>query len=301
MERASATASDIDANWLTASASNSIGLDASGDPICGTPKNANWAYSVTATPSPTLTPSRTPTSTRTRTPTRTPTLKKTYTPTRGPTSTKTPNRTTPEPIILNEFLAQPRADWNGDGKTDSGDGFIELRNLSTTSISISGYRLDDQEGGSLPYTIKETTMQPGTRKVFFASETGILLSTGGDSVRLFKSSGSRPSDAFTYSVIKIPNQTWCRLPDDTQSAYYSITWRFGCEPTLAEANKLAESVFIANRIEAAMCLSKTLPLGVYLAECDPLGLEIWSQLFWDALSPDFPRFLNIERQEFILE
>ena len=60
--------------------------------------------------------------------------------------TPTPNRATPEPIILNEFLALPRSDWNNDGKVDSGDGFIELKNLSSQSISISGFRLDDHFG-----------------------------------------------------------------------------------------------------------------------------------------------------------
>jgi hypothetical protein len=155
--------------------------------------------------------------------------------------------------------------------------------------------LDDQDGDSVPYTIKDVTMQPGTRKVFFTSETGILLSSGGDSVRLYKSSGSLPADAFTYPVIKVPDQTWCRLPDG------SPTWMFGCAPTVGEANKLAESVFVANRVEAAICLSKNLPLAVYLAECDPLGLEMWNPAFWDALLPDYPRIFDVDRQEFILE
>jgi hypothetical protein len=137
--------------------------------------------------------------------------------------------------------------------------------------------------------------------VFFASETGILLSSGGDSVRLYKPSGSLPSDAFTYThVIEVPDQTWCRLPDDPKS-YFALKWNFGCEPTLGEANKLAESVVVGNRIEAAICLSKNLPLGVYLAECDPLGLEMWSQSLWDALPPDFPRFFELNTQEYMLE
>jgi hypothetical protein len=127
-----------------------------------------------------------------------------------------------------------------------------------------------------------------------------LLSTGGDSVRLFKPYGSLPSDAYTYGVIKIPDQSWCRLPDDAKS-YFNIKWTFGCQPTINEPNKLAESLFVANRVEAAICLSKNLPFGVYLAECDPLGLEMWSQSLWDALPPDFPHFFDIDAQEYILE
>lgn len=307
MERASVTL-DTDSNWFTPPDNNTlqVGQDANGNWVCGTPKNRNWAYDVTATPSPTLTTTRTLTLTRTPTITRSPTPKKSSTPVKSATpkksATPTPNRATPEPIILNEFLVLPHSDWNKDGKVDSGDGFIELKNLSSQSISISGYRLDDQEGGSVPYTIKDTTLQPGTRKAFFASETGILLSSGGDSVRLYKPSGSSlPSDAFTYTtVVETPDQSTCRLPD-APNLYFSLRWNSGCEPTPNEANKLAENVLVGNRVEAAMCLSKNLPFGVYLAECDPLGLEMWSQALWDALLPNFPLIIDIDKQEFILE
>jgi hypothetical protein len=319
---------DTDAIWITFSGTPTV-KDRNGNFINGSPGLSNWSDGMTQTPSPTptstntptttstatitltmtSTPTRTLTSTRTLTPTRTRTPIRTLTPTRTRTPAKsstpqksltpTPNRATPEPIILNEFLPQPHTDWNGDGKVDSGDEFIELKNLSTTSISISGYRLDDQDGGSAPYTIKDVTMQPGTRMVFFTSETGILLSSGGDSVRLYKPSGSLPADAFTYGVVKIPDQSWCRLPDNKQ--YIAITWKSGCEPTPNEVNKLAQSVFVGNRVEAAMCLRKDLPFPVYLAECEPLGLEMWSQPLWDILPPDFPRFFDLDTQEFILE
>ena len=63
MERASNTAQDIDSGWFTNNNVVHIALDANGNPICGTPKNLNWSYSVTATPS--RTPTRTPTRTRT--------------------------------------------------------------------------------------------------------------------------------------------------------------------------------------------------------------------------------------------
>jgi len=281
MERSGADVPDSDTAWFTSTGVTKNGDDRTGNnKICGSPQSRNWAYDVTATPT------RTPTLVRSRTPSRTPTPKKSATP--------TPNLALPQPIVLNEFLAQPRSDWNGDGKVDAGDSFIELINLGGQTISISGYRLDDREGDSPAYTLKDISLQPGTRKVFFASETGILLSAGGDSVRLYKSTGQL-ADAFTYGVIKFPDQTWCRLPDG------GTTWKFGCQPTLGGANKLAESVFVANRIEAAICLSKNLPLAVYLAECEPLGLAIWAPAFWDLALPDFPRFFEVGRQEFILE
>jgi hypothetical protein len=293
MERASATAPDTDVNWTTSRANPlPVDKDAAGNWVCGSPRNTNWAYSVTATASPTLTP------TRTVTPTRTPTLARSLTPTRTVTPrrtvTGTPNRATPESIVLNEFLPHPRSDWNQDGKIDSGDGFIEVKNLGSQPISLSGWRLDDQEGDSSPYTIRDVILQPGVRIAFFTSQTGLLLSDGGDSVRLFKSTG-QIDDAYTYPVVKVLNQSWCRLPDG------SPFWQTGCAPSPGEVNHPAESVFVANRLQAPICLSPKLPLAIFSAECAPLGLERWAPELWESLSSKYPWYLELETQEFILE
>ena len=285
MERSRPDAPDGPAAWFTNNGSLVYYLSRDGSKICGSPGQPNWAYSVTPTPTRTLTPTRTPT----RLPTVTP---KGYI---SPTPTRTPNHTPPSSIVINEFLTQPRFDWNGDGTIDQGDEYIELINLSPLPVSISGWRLDDREGDSSPYTIPgSVTMQPKTHMVFFASQTGILLSNGGDSVRLFKNTG-QILDAFSYGVVEIPDQTWCRFPDGGHN------WMFGCAPTIATANRPAESAFIGNRVEAPICLSKKLPLGVGLAECDPLGSSIWSSALWDDSSPDYPRFFEVDTETYILQ
>lgn len=286
MERGGANIVDSPIAWITTILARSNGRDVKQNKICGTPGRLNWAYSVTATSSPTLTRTRTPTPVRTITPF--------GTPARTLTSTPNRNRATPSSIVINEFLTQPRSDWNADGKVNSGDEYIEIINLSSLPILISGWRLDDQDGDSNPYTIGNITMQPKVRMAFFTSQTGILLSNGGDSVRLFRSTGVI-SDAFTYKVVQVPDTTWCRLPDG------SNTWVFGCVPTVAESNRLGGSTLIGNRFESSFCLSKTLPLGVLLAECNPLGLSMWDANLWDILSLKYPRFFEVETNLYILE
>jgi hypothetical protein len=283
MERISADSPDIRSSWFTNSGQIINGLARDGRQICGTPRQPNWAYFVTATFTSTVTPTRTITPMPTNVP---------FKPVR--TATSTPNRTLPSSIVINEFLTQPHFDWNGDGKVDDGDEFIELVNLSSLPVSIAGWRLDDREGDSNPYTIGNITMQPNTHLVFFQSQTGILLSNGGDSVRLFKSTG-QISDAFTYGVVETPDQSWCRLPDGNG------IWVFGCAPTPGSANRLAESVFVGNHVESALCLSKKLPPGLVLAECDPLGLFAWDSFLWDGPSPDFPRFFDVDDATYILQ
>jgi hypothetical protein len=61
------------------------------------------------------------------------------------------------------------------------------------------------------------------------------------------------------------------------------------------------STLIGNRLEASICLSKTLPLGLLSAECDPLGLSMWDANLWDGLSRKFPFFFDVENNTYIME
>ena len=64
---------------------------------------------------------------------------------------------------------------------------------------------------AISYTLPNLTLKPDECAVFYGSETGILLSDAGDSVRLLK--GSTVIDAYTYGVVAYPDQSWCRVPD----------------------------------------------------------------------------------------
>lgn len=263
---------DTSIYWITNSGVLKNGKDASDNDICGTPRNINWANYVTPTPT-SVGPTRTPT--KTRTPTPIPAAKISQ-------------------VIINEFMPHPRSDWNNDGQVDSGDEFIELMNVGNASINLQGWRLDDQNGDSSPYTLGSVDLAPGARLVFFASQTGLLLSNRSDSVRVLKANGSI-SDAYTYTTVPVPDQSWCRLPDGKP------TWVFGCQPTLAQTNQLAETVYRAEVDLPAVCESPNLPTSIYLAECLPSGLDAWSRRLWDGFLPVFQVLYERHGQQYWIE
>lgn len=263
---------DTSIYWITNSGVLKNGKDASDNDICGTPRNINWANYVTPTPT-SVGPTRTPT--KTRTPTPIPAAKISQ-------------------VIINEFMPHPRSDWNNDGLVDSGDEFIELMNVGNASINLQGWRLDDQNGDSSPYTLGSVDLAPGARLVFFASQTGLLLSNRSDSVRVLKANGSI-SDAYTYTTVPVPDQSWCRLPDGKP------TWVFGCQPTLAQTNQLAETVYRAEVDLPAVCESPNLPTSIYLAECLPSGLDAWSRRLWDGFLPVFQVLYERHGQQYWIE
>jgi hypothetical protein len=243
MERAQPSLTDLPGAWFTNDGSITVAHDSQDNPICGSPRARNWANSVTATATFTATSTRTPTRTglptRTITPTRTPTK----TPKKSPTPTRDPSIPFPSSIVINEFLPQAHFDWNGDGKVDSGDEFIEILNLSDQPISISGWRLDVKPGTVAAYTLRNVIIQAGARLAFFGSETGLFLSSGGDTIRLLKTNG-QVSDAFTYDVGSAPDQSWCRLPDGGSK------WVFGCTPTITETNHRTQDIVVGHRVES---------------------------------------------------
>ena len=77
------------------------------------------------------------------------------------------------------------------------DGFARLDSLlnhGVIDVNLSGYRLDDEANiGSDPHSLPSITLKPGERIVFYGKETGLLLSDGGDGVRLLKPNGQLPS------------------------------------------------------------------------------------------------------------
>jgi len=241
------------------------------NPIKGTPGQGNWITTVTVTPSPTTTATRTPTVSRTPTKTRTPT--KPRTPTRRPT-------VAPQPLVaINEALPRPGHDWNHDGKINTDDEYIELINHGVIDVNLNGYRLDDEANiGSTPYTIPSITIKPGERIVFYGGVTGLLLSDGGDGVRLLRPNGQL-MDAFNYSVVFHPDQAYCRLPDNGGAD----DWTEDCFPTPGLRNALGSSVAIPDgTVEESLCpISDSLPMDFVLAECPPFGNNIWRPAYWD--------------------
>jgi len=228
--------------------------------IRGTPGYANWALSVTATPSPSPTATRTPFVFRTSTPLIPP----------------------PPPLIgINEFVPRPGSDWNNDGFINTSDEYIELINHGVVPVNLSGYRLDDEVNiGSDPFSLPSVTLEPGERIVFYGSQTGLLLSDGGDGVRLIKPNGQL-GDAYNYSVVQFPDQSFCRLPDNGGLD----DWNTNCYPTPGLRNSLSGSILRPPTLEdedQLLCpIADSIPYEFFLAECTPFGNNIWNRQYWD--------------------
>lgn len=260
MERRGVIA-DSDTAWITNVRPDSWtkhdarGNSSSNYLIHGTPGYANWAYTVTPTASPR------PTDTKPRTPTRVPTL-------------------APQPLVaINEFVPRPGHDWNLDGEVNVEDEYIEIINHGTINVTLSGYTLDDEANiGSKPYSLPALTIKPGERLVFYGSETGLLLSDGGDGVRLLRPNGQL-MDAYNYTVARYSDQSYCRLPDNGGLD----DWNQNCYPTPGLQNSLGGSVFVpAYGVDLPFCpIADTLPDDFVLAECIPFGNNIWRWAFWD--------------------
>jgi len=200
---------------------------------------------------------------------------------RTPTPTFVPTPLPPPPLVaINEFVPRPGHDWNGDGVVNVKDEYIELLNHGTVNVDLSGYTLDDEVNiGSTPYRLPAITLRPGDRYVFYGSETGLLLGDGGDAVRLLKPNGQL-ADAYNYSVVGFPDQSFCRLPDNGGAD----DWNTNCFPTPGLQNSLnGESLAPANDSGKGLyCpIADTQPSAFAQAECEPFGNNIWNSEFWD--------------------
>jgi len=197
------------------------------------------------------------------------------------TPTRAPTPLPPPPLIgINEFVPRPGHDWNNDGVINVGDEYIELLNHGVIDVNLSGYSLDDEVNiGSNPYRLPAITLKPGERHVFYGSETGLLLSDGGDGVRLLKPNGQL-GDAYNYFVVRFPDQSYCRLPDNGGLD----DWNQNCFPTPGLQNSLSGSSVnppTENGAENLCPISDTLPPDFVLAECPPFGNNIWNPAYWD--------------------
>lgn len=104
-----------------------------------------------------------------------------------------------EAVKLNEFLPAP---------ADGASEFIEIINTGATAKDLSGWRIDDAEGGSAPVTLPAgTVLQPGEIRAFDYSG----LNNDGDSARLLEPLGFTV-DEWSYGSVD-ENVSLARIPD----------------------------------------------------------------------------------------
>ncbi|WKZ40942.1 MAG: lamin tail domain-containing protein [Anaerolineales bacterium] len=222
--------------------------------VRGSPKQANWAVNVTPTATPFRTPTRTPT------------------PSRVPTLVVIPR------LVINEILARPGFDWNQDGKVDVFDEFIEIKNLGPVTEDLSGWQLD-AVNAEAAFVLPSVSLRPGERVVFYGSQTNLLLSDGGETVRLINP-GRTIIDAYTYSFAGTPDRSFCRMPDRE----FFGSWFEDCIPTPNLVNTREGTVpsMPGGGYESLVCeLPDTIPSDFLTAECRSYGTNIWNPYYWD--------------------
>lgn len=117
-------------------------------------------------------------------------------------------------VCLNEVLADPASDWDGDGALGSKtDEWIEVINAGASSVDLSAYRLGDLSGGySWRYGFSGTLL-PGAVLVVYGSDSqawqtangftvaGLSLNNTGDTVFLYKIEGGDTLVTDSYSYV----------------------------------------------------------------------------------------------------
>lgn len=268
MERQGNT-EETDNAWVTNTGVVKNGANANGDPIYGTPGRAN-SNGISPTP--------------------------------VPTATSVPFVIPPRPII-NEVLPRPGFDWNQDGRIDVFDEFIEIKNIAPADLNLSGWRLDDGlNEGSAPYTLPDVILRPGQRIAFYALQTNILLSDGGDTIRLIDPVG-KVYDIFTYTIAASADRSFCRLPDGTPT---DSAWTDDCIPTpnLTNTREGMVPVMPGGNPESPVCqLPDTIPADFLLAECRGYGANIWNSYYWDQIGWQGRHYLpdNLNKWESFIE
>lgn len=125
-------------------------------------------------------------------------------------------QTSPNQVVLNEFLAIP----------SSGNEFVELYNPTQSTIDLSGWAVDDIEGGSSPKILPTPTLlAPNDWLIVSLSN---VLNNSGDQVRLINPTG-QVIDHYSYTSASA-GLSWSRIPDGTGS------WQAATMPTPGSAN-----------------------------------------------------------------
>lgn len=137
-------------------------------------------------------------------------------------------------VMINEMLANPAKDWNGNGDISGmDDEFIELYNSGNQSVDISGYVLKDTVFRSTPgeYALPEgSVIGPKEFLLIFVSTSGVFQGNDGDAIKLYDPSGNlvdeKEYDATTEDI------SLARIPDGGE-------WGNSTAPTPGKSNQQA--------------------------------------------------------------
>ena len=104
--------------------------------------------------------------------------------------------------MINEVLPAPKTvDWDGDGKANAADEWIELLNTTGRPIDLNGWRLETGRGGGTVYRFPRGTMlRAGAILAFYQRQTRLKLDDAGGLVRLVDR-GGKVVDSVRYGAL----------------------------------------------------------------------------------------------------
>ena len=157
----------------------------------------------------------------------------------------------PDPIRLNEILADPASDWDGSGAYHSRDDeWVEIVNTGTSVVDLSAYRL---AGADTTWRYEFSGfLDPGQVRVVYGSESyaweqanghpafGLRLSNSGGTLLLFRlgPSDTTQVDCYTYLDHEADDdRSTGRAPDGAAEwrVFDAINLYSGTTPPLATA------------------------------------------------------------------
>lgn len=121
-------------------------------------------------------------------------------------------------LSLSEFMAHP------DGK--DAQEWVEIYNDNLTTVNIAGFKIDDIEGGSSPFTIPSEVTIPARSFLYFYFDA--KLNNDGDTVRFLSPSG-QVIESFAYSS-STSGSAWAK---DSKNNWVETT-----TPTLGGPNQI---------------------------------------------------------------
>jgi len=169
-------------------------------------------------------------------------------------------------VRINEILADPARDWDGDGTTNfKDDEWVEIVNVGTSPVVLDSLRLSDAGNGfrfgfSGTLAAGAQLLVLGSTSVAWetaagTSTVGLSLNNAGDTVRLWQLSGSDTVlvDEYTYAVHEgTDDRSTGRVPDgsdtwmvfDALNPYSAATPPLGtgCPPTPGGPNACPTAV-----------------------------------------------------------
>jgi hypothetical protein len=132
-------------------------------------------------------------------------------------------------VELSELLSNPRdVNWDGRGRANAQDEWIELRNTSGRSVDVSRWTIE-VPGRRLSQSYRlprGTTIPANGHLVLYQRETRLVLDDGGSTVRLLDASGA-PVDSVRFPALKA---------DQSYSRDATGAWRSDWPPSPGQPN-----------------------------------------------------------------